>query len=614
MKELKALLPHVWRYRTYLISGFLFVFLSNYFNVLSPQLTSFVIDHVQRVLQLPGYQPSSTKPVYNWLVNAIIDGIQKNTQQLTGVVALCGLTLLLLALLRGLFLFLMRQTIIVMSRHIEYAQKNEIYAQYQRLDSTFFKVNRTGDLMNRITEDVSRVRTFTGPAVMYIANLISIISLSVYFMLRRDPMLTLYVLLPLPVLAVLIYHINNTINRRSEKIQELLSSLTTHAQESYAGIRVIKSFIQERSLLSFYKKLSNQYRTEVLGLVKVEALYFPSISLLIGVSTLLTIMIGGLYYMHGTHAIGVNTIVEFVMYINMLTFPVSAIGLTASMIQRAAASQKRINEFLQLAPEQQNQGIAMSANSFQTISWQGVSYTYPDSGILAINEFTMTLQQGEHVLVLGKTGSGKSTLLQLLLRFYQPDSGTICVNGQSISQFDLHQYRSQIGYVSQDVFLFSDSIANNIAFGVKKANTAQIEWAAKVAAIDEEIRQFTDGFQTVVGERGVTLSGGQKQRITMARAFLHNPEILLLDDCLSAVDSQTEQKIASYLNTAFAGKTIVLASHRIPAHLKIDKVIVLEEGQLIEVGEPVSLLSKQSVFKKMLDQQNRKENSELSEI
>ena len=614
MKELKALLPHVWRYRTYLISGFLFVFLSNYFNVLSPQLTSFVIDHVQRVLQLPGYQPSSTKPVYNWLVNAIIDGIQKNTQQLTGVVALCGLTLLLLALLRGLFLFLMRQTIIVMSRHIEYAQKNEIYAQYQRLDSTFFKVNRTGDLMNRITEDVSRVRTFTGPAVMYIANLISIISLSVYFMLRRDPMLTLYVLLPLPVLAVLIYHINNTINRRSEKIQELLSSLTTHAQESYAGIRVIKSFIQERSLLSFYKKLSNQYRTEVLGLVKVEALYFPSISLLIGVSTLLTIMIGGLYYMHGTHAIGVNTIVEFVMYINMLTFPVSAIGLTASMIQRAAASQKRINEFLQLAPEQQNQGIAMSANSFQTISWQGVSYTYPDSGILAINEFTMTLQQGEHVLVLGKTGSGKSTLLQLLLRFYQPDSGTICVNGQSISQFDLHQYRSQIGYVSQDVFLFSDTIANNIAFGVKKADTAQIEWAAKVAAIDEEIRQFTDGFQTVVGERGVTLSGGQKQRITMARAFLHNPEILLLDDCLSAVDSQTEQKIASYLNTAFAGKIIVLASHRIPAHLKIDKVIVLEEGQLIEVGEPVSLLSKQSVFKKMLDQQNRKENSELSEI
>jgi ATP-binding cassette subfamily B multidrug efflux pump len=614
MKDLKALLPYAWRYRTYLFSGFLFVFLSNYFNVLSPQLTSFVIDHVQRVLQLPGYKEAPTRPMYNWLVDAIITGIQKNTHQLTGVVALCGLTLLVLALLRGLFLFFMRQTIIVMSRHIEYAQKNEIYQHYQQLDSTFFKVNRTGDLMNRITEDVSRVRTFTGPAVMYIANLISIISLCVYFMLRRDPTLTLYVLLPLPVLAILIYHINNSINKRSETIQDLLSALTTHAQESYAGIRVIKSFIQERSLLTFYKKLSNQYRAEVLGLVKVEALYFPSISLLIGVSTLLTIMIGGLYYIQGDQAIGVNTIVEFVMYINMLTFPVSAIGLTASMIQRAAASQKRINEFLKYSPVQQSQGTASPLSPFQTISWQGVSYTYPDSGILAIQQLTVTIQKGEHVLIVGKTGSGKTTLLQLLLRFYQPDSGELTIDGRQISQFNLQAYRSQMGYVSQDVFLFSDTIANNISFGVKQASSSQIEWAAKVAAVDEEIRQFSDGYQTVVGERGVTLSGGQKQRLSMARAFLHQPEILLLDDCLSAVDSQTEQRIASYLNTAFSGKTLVLASHRIPAHLRIDKVIVLDEGRLIEIGEPSLLLSRESVFKKMLEQQNRKENAELSEI
>jgi ATP-binding cassette subfamily B protein len=611
MKELVALLPYLWKYRFYLFGGLFFVFLSNYFNALSPQLTSFVIDQVQRLLNLPGYNSSTPKSSYNWLVNGVTGLIIAKTNSLTGLVALCGITLLLLALLRGFFLFLMRQTIIVMSRHIEYAQKNQIYAQYQQLDATFFKLNRTGDLMNRITEDVSRVRTFAGPAVMYVANLISIIALCVFFMLRRDPLLTIYVLLPLPVLAFLIYHINNRINQKSERIQELLSGLTTHAQESYAGIRVIKSFTQERSLLSFYKRLSNDYRNEVLGLVKVEALYFPSISLLIGISTLLTIMIGGLYYIQGVHGIGVNTIVEFVMYINMLTFPVSAIGLTASMIQRAAASQKRINEFLKLSPVSHRDARLIPQAFDNEINLSGVSFTYAESGIEAIKNLNFQLKKGERILILGKTGSGKSTLLQLLLRFYEPNRGQIYFDQQDISHFNLQAWRGKIGYVSQDVFLFSDTIAQNISFGTTYSTLYKIEWAAKSASIHEEILQFSDGYTTMVGERGVTLSGGQKQRISLARAFLHEPEILLLDDCLSAVDSQTEQRIANSLNKAFSGITILLATHRIPAHLTMDKVIILENGEIVEIGIPAELLAGDSIFRKIYEGQRREENLNL---
>lgn len=612
MRALAALLPYAWKYRTYLIGGLFFIFLSNYFNVLTPQLTSFVIDHVQRVLRLPGFDMASTQPAYNWLVNAIIRFITNQHAGLTGVVALCGITLLLFALMRGFFLFLMRQTIIVMSRHIEYAQKNEIYSHYQKLDATFFKRNRTGDLMNRITEDVSRVRTFTGPAVMYIANLVSIIGLSVFFMIQRDPLLTLYVLAPLPILAFLIYHINTTINQKSEKIQELLSGLTTHAQESYAGIRVIKSFIQERSLLSFYKKISNDYRKEVLNLVKVEALYFPSISLLIGISTLLTIMIGGLYYIDGKHGIGVNTIVEFVMYINMLTFPVSAIGLTASMIQRAAASQKRINEFLMRVPNNGSPTNVMKVRLDKEIVMDAVSFTYPESGIQALKEVNLTIKKGERVLLVGKTGCGKSTLLQLLLRFYQPSLGNIYFDQNDISLFKLQDLRAKIGYVSQEVFLFSDTVANNIAFGLLKADIELIKSAAMAAAIDEEIKLFSNGYDTLVGERGVTLSGGQKQRVSLARAFLHNPDILLLDDCLSAVDSQTEQKIAKSLDTFFAGKTILIATHRIPAHLSFDKAVVLEEGRIVEAGNPMDLLAKEGLFKRIIEQQSLEENSDLA--
>lgn len=605
MKALASLLPFAWKYRFYLVGGLFFVFVSNYFNVLTPQLTSFVIDHVQRTLRLPGYEASLIEPSYNGLVQLLSAAILNYGNSLSGVVALCGITLLVLALLRGFFLFLMRQTIIVMSRHVEYEQKNQIFSHYQAMDIAFLKQNRVGDLMNRISEDVARVRMFTGPAIMYVANLVAVISLCLYFMFSRDSLLALYVLSPLPILALLIYYINNTINQRSERIQEVLSDLTTHAQESYAGIRVIKSFSQERSLIGFYKTLAGLYRKEVLGLVKVEALYFPSITLLIGISTLLTIMIGGLYYINGNGIIGVHTIVEFVMYVNMLTFPVSAIGLTASMIQRAAASQRRINEFLETKPCI-NKGTSAEEGGIEgDLLFNQVSFTYPETGVRALNNVTFQVAAGERVLIMGKTGSGKSTLLQLLLRFYNPDAGTISVNKQNITNADLLYFRSQIGYVPQDSFLFSDTISANISFGKIGCDRAAIEAAAAAAAIDTEILQFPEGYQTLVGERGVTLSGGQKQRISLARALVSSPKLLLLDDCLSAVDSGTEQKIATYISARLVGTTVLIVSHRVPVHLIFDKVIVLEDGQIIEMGTPEFLLAKGGIYKKMTEYQQQ---------
>ena len=605
MKALAYLLPLAWKYRFYFIGGLFFVFVSNYFNVLTPQLTSFVIDHVQRTLRLPGYEASLIEPSYNGLVQLLSATILNYGNSLSGVVALCGVTLLVLALLRGFFLFLMRQTIIVMSRHLEYEQKNQIFSHYQAMDIAFLKQNRVGDLMNRISEDVARVRMFTGPAIMYAANLVAVISLCLYFMFSRDSLLALYVLAPLPILAVLIYYINNTINQRSERIQEVLSDLTTHAQESYAGIRVIKSFSQERSLIGFYKTLAGLYRKEVLGLVKVEALYFPSITLLIGISTLLTIMIGGLYYINGNGVIGIHTIVEFVMYVNMLTFPVSAIGLTASMIQRAAASQRRINEFLKIKPSINTGTSPCKVPIAGDLLVNQVSFTYPETGVRALNNVTLQVAAGERVLIMGKTGSGKSTLLQLLLRFYDPDAGIISVNEQNITNADLFYYRSQIGYVPQDSFLFSDTISANISFGKIGYDRAAIEAAAAAAAIDSEILQFPEGYQTLVGERGVTLSGGQKQRISLARALVSSPKLLLLDDCLSAVDSGTEQKIATYISAKLKDATVLMVSHRAPFHLIFDKVVVLEEGQIVEMGTPESLLSRGGVYKKMAEYQQQ---------
>lgn len=591
MKHLGALNKYFWKYRVRLGGGILFVFLSNYFNVLSPQVTGFVIDFVQRSLNLPGYKAPEKAPDYDYLVDKFIAGVGDSGYSIGKIVAICGITILFLALLRGFFLFLMRQTIIVMSRYIEYEQKNEVFSHYQKLDMAFYKSQSTGDLMNRIAEDVSRVRMFTGPAIMYLANLISVISLSVFFMLKRDPELTLYVLAPLPVLAVTIYFVNMTIHRRSERIQESLSRLTTNAQETYSGIRVIKSFVQEKAMMGFFTKNAEEFKKNVLGLVKVEAIYFPSITLLIGLSTLLTIMIGGLYYIKGGHGIGVNTIVEFVMYINMLTFPVSAIGLTASMIQRAGASQKRINEFLQTEPAIRNEHPQDPLILQGHIRFDKVSFTYPNTGIQAIKDFTLEIKPGEKIAVVGRTGSGKTTLAQLLLRMYDVTTGNIQLDNKDIRALNLAALREQISYVPQDVFLFSETVENNIGFGLSAFDRDKTVQAAEKASVDQEITAFSNQYDTMIGERGVTLSGGQKQRISIARALMKDPGIVIFDDCLSAVDASTEKSIITGLNQYLEDRTAIIITHRIFSLFSFDRVVVLEHGQVTESGTHEELLA-----------------------
>lgn len=589
MKHLKAINKYFYKYRLRLAIGILFVFLSNYFNVLTPQITRFVIDFVQKSLPISGYKAPANPGGYDYLVQLFIDWVS-GVNGWVKVVAFCGITILVLALLRGFFLFLMRQTIIVMSRHIEYDQKNEIYRHYQQLDTVFYKRNSTGDLMNRIAEDVSRVRMFTGPAIMYLVNLISVISLAVFFMYKRDALLTFYVLAPLPILAITIYYVNNTINKKSERIQASLSDLTTNAQESYSGIRVIKSFVQEKAMLGFFMRNSEEYRKNAIGLAKVEAIYFPSITLLIGLSTLLTIMIGGIYAINGTHGIDIATIVEFVMYINLLTFPVSAIGLTASMIQRAAASQKRINEFLDTEPNIRETVNPIVPAIKGDIRFENVNFTYADTGIRAMKNFSLHIRPGEKIAIVGRTGSGKTTLAQLLLRMYDPTSGNILVDGSPLTGLKIEELRKQISYVPQDVFLFSETVQNNIRFGMQEAGFAAIEKAAQQASVHREITGFAQGYDTLIGERGVTLSGGQKQRISIARALIKNPAMVIFDDCLSAVDAKTEKEIIGSLNEYLFGKTAIIITHRIFTLFDFDKIVVLEDGEMVEYGTHQELL------------------------
>jgi len=615
MKHLRALNKYFWKYRVRLGIGALFIIISNYFAVLAPQVTSFIIDFVQRSLDAannvvsPGVDESGRQ--YDLLVLKFINWIETSfsgNTEVAKVVILCGIVILLLALLRGFFMFLMRQTIIVMSRHIEFDQKNEVFQHYQKLDTTFYKTHSTGDLMSRMAEDVARVRMFTGPAIMYLINLVALISLSLFFMIQANKMLTLYVLSPLPLLAITIYFVNSIINKKSEKIQALLANLTTNAQESYSGIRVIKSFVQEKAMLGFFEKNSEEYKKNAIGLSKVESLYFPAMALLIGLSTLLTIMIGGYYYINYPGEMTLGTITEFVIYINMLTFPVSAIGWTASMIQRAAASQKRLNEFLHTEPVVYSPPSAKKITINGNIRFNDVDFTYAHTGIEALKDFNLSIREGEKVAIIGRTGSGKSTVAQLLLRMYDVTKGNIEIEGTDIREVDLKSLREQISYVPQDVFLFSDSVANNISFGKNSSNKAEAEKASMQASVHNDILGFSEKYETMIGERGVTLSGGQKQRISIARALIKNHGLVIFDDCLSAVDAKTENEIIGNLYDYLENKTAIIITHRIFSLFHFDKIVVIEDGQIVEQGTHEQLLNLNGYYTELYTRQQQQDS------
>ena len=604
MKQLFTLNKYFWKYKWRLFGGIIFVVLANYFRILAPQITGFIVNTV--VHSIGQDEVATTRYAvadYDILVRAVIAKFV--LLPFGEKILYTGIILISIAILSGFFLFLMRQTIIVMSRHIEFDQKSEIFAHYQELDLNFYKSHNTGDLMNRISEDVSRVRMYTGPAVMYFINLAAIISFTIFFMLRSDVKLTLVSLCPLPVLAITIYLVNTIINRKSERIQALLSDLTTNAQESYSGIRVIKSFVQEKNMFRFFRDNSESYRSNALSLAKTEAIYFPSMALLIGLSTLITIMVGGLDVANGVEGASVGKIAEFVLYIQMLTFPVSAIGWTASITQRAITSQRRINEFLLQKPAIQQQLDPIPVTVKGNISFKNIDFVYPDTGIHALKHFSFEIEQGEKIAVIGRTGSGKSTLAQLLLRFYDIKSGSLELEDVEISKIPLQSLRSQISYVPQDVFLFSDSVRNNIRFGNENANQLDVEQAARQANILKEIEAFDEGFNTMVGERGVTLSGGQKQRISIARALIKDPGLIIFDDCLSAVDAHTEKEILESLYNYLKNKTAIIITHRIFSLFRFDKILVLDDGEIAEMGTHEELLANKGIYAEMYAKQQR---------
>lgn len=588
MNHLAALNHYFWRYKWRFLWGIFFVAISNYFRVLQPQTIRYALDLI--VENFNSYQ------LYNGFA------LQDEFYQTLGSTLLYfGGLVLLFAVLMGVFMYFMRQTLIVMSHLIVYDLRNAIFEQYQQLTLAFYKRNKTGDLMARITEDVNKVRMYLGPAIMYAVNLVVMFIMVIYAMIQVSPTLTMYSLIPLPFLSISIYYVNRIINKKSEQIQKQLSKLNSLAQEVFSGVRVVKSYVQEDSMTAVFAEESEEYKRRNLSLAQIDAIFRPLTLMLIGTSTIITIYVGGVLTMDGSITAG--NIAEFVIYINMLTWPVTSIGWVASIIQQAAASQKRLNEFLSIQPDIAPPIDGKIYPLDGSIEFRDVTFTYPDTGIQALQHVSFSVRKGEKIAIIGRTGSGKTTIADLLLRMYDPSAGQILVDNKDIRQHDLATIRQQIGYVPQDVFLFSDTIANNINFSSAEATQNEVEEYAKYASIHNEIMDLPNGFETVVGERGVTLSGGQKQRISIARALIKQPDIIILDDCLSAVDTKTETHIANYLNELCADKTTIVITHRLYGALRFDKIIVLDKGEIVQIGTHDELMKQAGYYAEMYEKQ-----------
>ena len=579
-----------------MIFGIVFVALSNYFRVLMPQAIREALDYV--FLSIQEYK--------------LIDQSDFQASILSGVgmnLLLFGALVLGFALLMGLFMYFMRQTIIVMSRLIEYDMRNEIFAHYAKMDLKFFKENKTGDLMARISEDVSKVRMYLGPALLYFINLVSLFVIVIYSMISVNVELTLYSLLPLPVLSISIYIVSNIINKKSAIIQKQLSVINSTAQEVYSGIRVIKSYVKENQFVQYFTDESNDFKAKSLKLARVNALFFPLMILLISISTLIVLYVGGTQVANSI--ISPGNIAEFIIYIGMLTWPITALGWIASLVQQASASQERINELMLVEPS-----IVDSEEPKIPLSWdiefENVSFTYPETKTLALDNVSFKLNDGAKMAIMGRTASGKSTIAELLVRMYDIDSGTIRIGGININHISLETLRKKLAYVPQDVFLFSDTIADNINFGLTQEEPLHtVKKYASFASIHEDIMDLPKQYETLVGERGVTLSGGQKQRISLARALIKNPSCIVLDDCLSAVDATTENNIVKHFNTSLANKTTLVITHRVHSQMDYDKILVLEKGKIAEFGTHNELIKNKSLYFDMFQQQSLDEVDHL---
>ena len=579
MKELQYLNLYFKKYSGRLTLGLIITIIATIFKIIVPKIIGDIVDVVK-----------------NYLDNTITDIEIVKQELITNIAMILGA-----AILAGFFTFLMRQTFIVVSRYIEFDLKNEIFKQYQQLSLEFYKKNRTGDLMNRISEDVSKVRMYVGPALMYSVTNLTLLIVTISYMFYKAPSLAVYAIAPLPLLSFTIYKLSAAIHKRSTIVQQYLSKLTSFTQESFSGISVIKAYGIEPRIIRDFNYLSEGSKNKNIDLVKVQALFFPLMILLIGLSNILVIYIGGNQFISGQIK-ELGTIVEFLIYVNMLTWPVAVVGWVTSMVQQAEASQKRINEFLKEQPDILNYEFSSSPIKGK-LEFKNLSFTYSDTNITALKNISFTVNQGETVAILGNTGSGKSTILELIGRLYDVEKGQIIINNKNIRDLNLFDLRNSIGYVPQDAFLFSDSIINNIKFGKENATEDEVFKAAKAAAVHNNIIEFKKGYQTILGERGITLSGGQKQRVSIARALIKSPQILLLDDCLSAVDTETEEKIINNLESITNDKTTIIVSHRVSSAKKADKIIVLDEGEIIQQGTHNKLIKQVGYYKDLYAKQ-----------